>query len=186
MARKIFFLATLVTVTLLFFNNAALARCCPVIPPIFRPDVGLLHKSAPNFKVADLIGKSVELAKLKGQVVLLEFGTWEDIYKDVRLEQLKELHAKYSDNDFAIVDFVSGTGDNKVLKENITKAKLDFTVVVPGNRKVAKKYKVKDFPTAYLIDKNGNVVKIAKSYPELEDLDKAIPSLLRSSYSLRE
>jgi len=127
-----------------------------------NPDLGITPGTvAKNFTSKDLLtGQSIELAKLKGSFVLLDFwGTWCGPCKEV-VPGLKQLNEEYKDRGLQLISIASDDQPGQVVKylqdENISW----FNLFQPatGKAPIIETYKVGDYPTFILIDKNGKII----------------------------
>jgi thiol-disulfide isomerase/thioredoxin len=116
---------------------------------------------AKNFTSKDLLtGQSIELAKLKGGYVLLDFwGTWCGPCKEV-VPGLKQLNEEYKDRGLKLISIASDDQPGQVVKylhdENIPW----FNLFQPatGTAPIIETYKIGNYPTFILIDKNGKII----------------------------
>jgi thiol-disulfide isomerase/thioredoxin len=133
-----------------------------------------------TMKFKSLEGESVDLSKLQGKVVLIDFwATWCGPCK-ASFPYLQKVYAKFKDNAkvvFLAVDTwerlkdVPSTVDNA--KKFIADNKYTFPVLIDeiANKRVSEKYEVEGIPTKFLIDKKGNVAfrSVGFSGPQMED-----------------
>ncbi len=112
-----------------------------------------------KFTAAD--GSEVDLAKLKGKVVLIDFwATWCAPCVE-EIPHLKEVYQKYHDKGFEVIgiSFESADGKDKMMK--FTKDKgMPWPQYYDGkgwNNTFGRKYSIEAIPTMWLIDKQGNL-----------------------------
>ncbi|MDR2651781.1 MAG: TlpA family protein disulfide reductase [Prevotellaceae bacterium] len=113
--------------------------------------------SPPDFELVDIHGNKKSLQSFSGKYVYLGFfsvnsyGCIQDFYL------MKQLSKKFGEK----INFVSICIDSKADIENfITTEQIDWTFLLCDNSKdIIKKYDVRTFPTYYLIDKNGKLLK---------------------------
>lgn len=114
---------------------------------------------APNFVLEDMEGNNIQLSDLKGKGVFLNFwGTWckpcekEMPYMERQYSRFKNLGVEtlavnIGESDIAIETFVNKHG-------------LTFPILKDKDRTVTEAYDITPIPTTFLIDKNGQVVKV--------------------------
>ncbi len=144
-------------------------------------------KPAPEVTFKDLDGKDVTLAQYKGTVVLVDFwATWcEPCY--VEIPWLIEMQQKYAAKGFTVVG-VSMDEDGKsavvpfLAKErfNVNGQKLPMNYpIVLGSDEIADKFGgLLGYPTGFLINRDGKVVKKFQGLTSFDDIAKAIESQL--------
>jgi TonB family protein len=111
---------------------------------------------APNFSVVTLEREFVELAGLKGKVVLLDFwGTWCPPCV-VAIPTLKDLQKRHAKDPFVLLS-VSSDGDEAVVRNFAEKNRLNWPQYWDRDRKVQVAFDVRAYPTYVLIDDEGIV-----------------------------
>ncbi len=136
---------------------------------------------APDFKLADLDGKEVTLASLKGKVVLLDFwATWCGPCK-AAMPTIQKLHDEYKAQGKDVVILGVNTWEQKpeAAKEYMTKKKFSYGCLMKGDE-LAAAYGVKGIPTLVIIGKDGKVtaVEVGLSDATGGGLRKAIDAAL--------
>jgi len=116
----------------------------------------------------------MELEKLRGKVVLLDFwGAW-CAPCVAKLPRSEELYQKYKDRGLVVIGVHSADNAEK-LKPILEEKKITFPVVQDRGA-TAERYAIEAWPTYFLIDKAGKVVwGFAHNPPE----EKQIEELLR-------
>lgn len=111
---------------------------------------------APDFIGSTIDGTTIQLSKLKGQVVVLNF--WFIACAPCRAEVtgLNEVVENFKNEK---VNFVSiATDTEQELKKYLTKNKFSFeTIADPAFLICQKKYDIRGYPTTIIIDKNGKI-----------------------------
>jgi peroxiredoxin len=128
---------------------------------------------APDFETKSLDGDDVKLADYRGQVVLLNiWATWcEPCVRE--LPELARMHEQLGDKGFTVIALSTDTR-NKLgaVRTMVVHHKLPFPVWVDFESKSQVAFKLRGYPTSFLIDRQGNIRwkregEIAKNDPEL-------------------
>ena len=132
----------------------------------------------PEVEGTDLDGKKVKLSSLKGKVVLFDFwATWCGPCRAM-IPHERELVEKYKDKPFAIVS-VSADSEKGDLTEFLSTEKMPWTHWWDGEKgPVTKLFKIKAFPTLYLIDAKGVIRQKWVGNPGNDKVDKAVEDLV--------
>lgn len=114
-------------------------------------------KSAKDITIETLDGKTYQLSKLKGKVVLLSF--WFMACKPciTEMPSLTELQTKYADKDFVLLAI--STDQAEKLKPFVEKKALAYPIAANG-KVHADRYEVSTFPSNFLIDKKGIIREV--------------------------
>ena len=114
-----------------------------------------LGKPAPDFTLLDAEDKPLNLADLKGKVILLDFwATWCAPCR-VELPNLELLYRDFNDKGLLVLG-VDGE-ESKDQAAFMEKFGYTFRTLVDPNEKVKNLYNVAGIPTTVLIDKEGNI-----------------------------
>jgi peroxiredoxin len=118
---------------------------------------GMKGKPAPDIEFIQTDGKQMKISELRGQIVLLNF--WFAACKPciTEIASLNELHNKYSAQGVKIVSI--STDDHNVAHAAAINHKILYTVAAHGKME-AETYKVKSFPTTFLIDREGIIREV--------------------------
>ncbi|MHC5082629.1 MAG: thioredoxin family protein [Planctomycetota bacterium] len=151
-------------------------------------------KDAPDFKLTDINGKTVQLSKLKGKIVVLEWANYDCPFVKAHykegVETTKKLVKKYDKQKVVWLTINSthyaSAEDNKQWAAD---HKLKHTILIDQDGTVGKAYGAKTTPHVFVIDKDGHIAyqgafdnaPLGKK-PEKEDLvnyaDQAVNELL--------
>lgn len=155
---------------LLAFAIGALNAASP------KPDP-LLGKPAPEFVRNDLAGRPVDLAALRGRVVLLNFwATW-CAPCQVETPRFIGWQSKYAADGLQIIG-VSMDDDSAPVSSLVRERAVNYPVVM-GDEQIGLLYGgVLGLPVTYLIDRRGIVRARYKGDADLRAMESAIQRLL--------
>ena len=113
--------------------------------------------SYPDIELKDMYKTKHKLSSLEGKVVLLYFWTLESALCNNLNAELKELYGKYNKKGFEVYH-VSADSDEALWIEVVRQQKHPWVSVFGGSSMdVFSLYNVVKLPTAYLIDREGNM-----------------------------
>ena len=118
----------------------------------------LIGKPAPDFQLTTLDGKSVSLADLKGQVVVLDFwASW----CPPCIESLPHLGKLYDEKQDGVKVFAVNLREEKSKIEAFLKSRnLNVPVLLDSEGEVASEYNVISIPQTVVIGKDGTVKNV--------------------------
>lgn len=137
-----------------------------------------IGQSISNWKAHDTDGNIVELSKLKGKIVLLDFW-YRGCYPCLKsMPVLERLHQKYKEKGLCIIG-VNHVDHPDQIKKHMEYKQISYPTVI--NKDLAKQYNIISAPTFILLDAKQQVIAIEIGYSEsLEEvLERQIESLLR-------
>jgi cytochrome c biogenesis protein CcmG/thiol:disulfide interchange protein DsbE len=139
---------------------------------------GQKESKAPNFVLTTAAGDTVELARLKGKVVLVNFwATWCGPCRK-EIPGFLEVYKKYKSKGLEIVGVSLDEKGFEVVTPFVKKNEITYPNVI-GHAKLAEAYGGMRFiPTSFLVDKQGNIVKKHMGLLQKQDLEKLISGLL--------
>ncbi len=114
---------------------------------------------APDFALVDLNGEKHKLSEYKGQGVFLNFwGTWcKPCEKE--MPYINNQYAQFKDKGVQVLAVDVGESELAVTKFK-DRYQLNFPIVIDKDSQVMNAYGVNPLPITFLIDKEGEVVKI--------------------------
>ena len=136
---------------------------------------------APDFGLPSLLGdKTVRLSSLKGKVVYLDFWASWCAPCAVSLPEIATLYNKLNHTEFEVVA-ISLDESEVDAKKFINKINPPYSVLFDQEKQTPVSYSVTAMPTAFLIDKQGQVRATYKGYKkgDKEKLFQKIQQLLR-------
>ena len=155
------------------------AKQIDVLKAVLALGVG---KPAPEVVTTTLDGKKATLSEHKGKVVLLDiWATW--CGPCVRMiPHERELVKSMKDKPFDLIS-VSVDDKKETLEKFLEKEAMPWTHWWQGGQDtpVMAKYRVRAFPTLYLIDHTGVIRHKWVGSPEPEVLDKAVDELVKAA-----
>lgn len=167
--KRVVLLAVLMTVAACRRESAAVA------PP--RPTSG--SAMAP-YTAQWLDGTTFDMAKEKGNVVLLNvWATWCGPCR-FEIPELAKLHAKYASRGFKVVGVSIDEGGAGDVKQFVTEQKISYPIALDPEGKLATLLQTTVIPTSIVVDRTGNVVWKHFGIVDTSDasLTKAVESAL--------
>jgi peroxiredoxin len=121
----------------------------------------------------DKLGVERRISDLKGKVILIDFSAHEMEQSTEYVFALRDLYTKYNSRGFEI--FQISLDRNRLLWE-ISTENIPWISVRDENGHFASLYNVRQIPTTFLMDREGNIIARDLSFSEL---DREIDRLLR-------
>ena len=111
--------------------------------------------ATPALKLRDLQDKSVDLAAMKGRVVLINFwATWCEPCRD-EMPALERLREKLKGRSFELVTVNFGES-NATVSRFLARLNVSLPVLLDPGKDAADAWKVRGLPMTFLIDAKGN------------------------------
>ncbi len=136
---------------------------------------------APDVTFATLTGKQITTSELRGKVVLVKFWATSCVTCVAQMPNNIENFEKYKDKGFDVIAVAMQYDPANYVLNFVETRKIPFTVALDSRGTVAKAFgDVKLTPTAFLIGKNGQIIKrYVGDYDKAEfraTLEKALAS----------
>lgn len=132
---------------------------------------------APNFRLQDLNGRTVQLSDYKGKPVVLDFwATWCQPCRD-SIPAIAKLNADYAGKGLVILAISVGGDTAGDLRAFQKEHGMTYTVLL-GNDEVADQYSVRTIPMVVVIDKSGKIVKRYLGSGNEDEIEKTVKQLL--------
>jgi thiol-disulfide isomerase/thioredoxin len=111
--------------------------------------------ATPALKLRDLQDKPVDLAEMKGRVVLINFwATWCEPCRD-EMPALERLREKLKGRSFELVTVNFGES-NATVARFLTKLNVSVPVLLDPTKDAADAWRVRGLPMTFLVDAGGN------------------------------
>lgn len=156
--KKIITVLCVLVISGLTFADAAEEKACP---SDCQKDC-CAAQLAPDFTLKDVNGKDVQLSKLKGKVVVLEWTNYDcpfvKAHYNDETQTTSKLAKKYADKGVVWLTINSTNyATTETNKEWAEKNGLKQTVLLDSDGKVGKLYSAKTTPHVFVIDKEGHL-----------------------------
>ena len=140
-------------------------------------DAAPQRKAAPDFQLADLNGKPLQLSALRGKVVLLDFwATWCPPCR-AELPHFKELYAAYRSKGLEMIGLSVGESA-EVVKPFVQSNGIPYPIAI-ATAEVEQAYGgIRGIPTTFLIDKQGRIAQRYVGYQDKPVFERQIQALL--------
>lgn len=135
-------------------------------------------QKAPNFSLKTAQGATIELAKLKNKLVVVNFwATWCGPCR-AEIPGFLDVYEKYKDKGLEIVGISLDDGGWDDVTPFVKRFNIDYPVVI-GDGKIARAYgNIQAIPTTFIVDREGFIVDRHVGYMSKDQLEKRVKSLL--------
>ena len=136
------------------------------------------NKTAPAFSLTDLQGKPVSDADLRGKVSFINFwfpscpGCVSEMPKVIKMAK------DYRGKDFQVLGIAQPIDPPESVHQYVREYGLPFTVMFDGNKAAAQAFGTQVYPTSFLINKKGEILKTFVGEPDFaalyQEIDKEL------------
>jgi thiol-disulfide isomerase/thioredoxin len=133
---------------------------------------------APNFTLQSQDGKTIELKKLAGKAVVVNFwATWCGPCR-AEIPGMMKVYEKYRAKGLEIIGISLDRGGWDDVKPYLAKNKISYPIVVAGQDLADAYGGIQGIPTTFFIDKKGNIVSKHVGSLTEEAFEKAVKGVL--------
>jgi cytochrome c-type biogenesis protein len=137
---------------------------------------------APDLRLKDINGREVNLASLRGKVVIVDFwATWCPPCRE-EVPTFKQLQAKYQSRGFELIA-IAVEDDEDDVKQFAREHQLNYTVVLGDDDITARFGNIVGLPTTFFIDRAGRIRKRQDGIMGQSEFEKEIEKLLSEPQS---
>jgi peroxiredoxin len=136
------------------------------------------RRPAPDFRLSDSAGRSVQLSELRGQVVLLNFwATWCGPCK-VEIPWFVEFEHAYGEAGLTVLGVSLDDDGWKSVRPYIKAKRVEYRVML-GNDEIARMYGgLGSLPTTFMIDKAGRIAMAHVGLVEKRTYEEELKTLI--------
>ena len=133
---------------------------------------------APNFSLQSQDGKTIELKKLAGKAVVVNFwATWCGPCR-AEIPGMVKVYEKYKGKGLEIVGISLDRGGWDDVKPYLAKNKISYPIVVAGQELTDAYGGIRSIPTSFFVDRKGNIVSKHVGALSEEAFEKAVKEIL--------
>ncbi|HXF99728.1 MAG TPA: TlpA disulfide reductase family protein [Bacteroidota bacterium] len=153
-------------------------RLTGVLSLVVLASLVALAQPAPNFKLKAQDGSTVELAKLRGKVVVVNFwATWCGPCRR-EIPGFMEVYKQYKSKGLEIVGVSLDQEGWDVVKPYLERMPINYPVVI-GDGALADAYGGIDaIPATFIIDRKGNIARKHVGYMNKDQFEQLVKQLL--------
>ena len=131
-------------------------------------NITVTEAQLPDISLMNVKGQKASLSSLKGSIVLLDFTAYKTDFSLQHNEAIKRVYEKYKSNGMTVYQ-ISFDSDAHFWK-NVS-AELPWTTVYDPasvNSDLLRSYNVRELPTAYILNKEGDMVRRVEDFGKLD------------------
>lgn len=150
-------------------NQAKIAEKLQTESDVAKEDIENFY----NISLPDITGKKIDLGSMKGKIIILDFTAYQADYSPAHNILLNKVYEKYKTQ--VEIYQVSFDADEHLWKN--AAYNLPWTCVWDArsfSSEYVTKFNIKGLPTAFLINKNGDIVQRLYSFQEIEPALKKV------------
>ena len=147
-----------------------------VLVPVFALSQSVTK--APNFSLKSADGKTIELKKLQGRVVIVNFwATWCKPCK-AEIPGFLEVYKQYKSKGLEIVGISLDQDGWKPVKPFIKDLRITYPVVIGDDHIVDAYGGIEGIPTTFVIDRKGNITNRHVGYMDKDSFEQLVKRML--------
>ena len=133
---------------------------------------------APDFTLSTVDGSKLTLSEYAGNVIILDFwATWCGPCR-MGIPEFVKLYSRYKNQGFIMIGINLDRGGRDKVKSFMKEMKINYPVVY-GNSETTRDFGgIRGIPTAFIIDRNGNIAKKLVGYRPGSVFENEIRKLL--------
>jgi len=112
---------------------------------------------APDFMLKTLDGTKADLRSFRGKVVLVDFFYRSCYPCMLAIPGLQEMHYRWHDSGLVVLGVNPFDTASTVLKRFLSGRGVTYPILIDADKRVVNTWKVRAYPTLYLIDRRGNI-----------------------------
>jgi peroxiredoxin len=122
-----------------------------------------------DMKFTAMDGREVDLSRMRGRVVLIDYWATYCVPCVETIPQLKDTYEKFHSRGFEIVG-ISADKDEKALNRYVQEHELPWPQYFErqGPQDFEAKFAIDSLPTLWLVDKKGNLRETSDAFPDLQ------------------
>jgi len=135
----------------------------------------LIGKTIPNLDFITIKGKSYSNSDLRGKVLVINFWFKGCAPCVAEMPSLNRLYNEFKDENVLFISFASD--NEQALKPTYLNSGKFLFEIVPNSKSIASKFKFFGYPTTYIVDQKGRIIKAWTGFSPLmgQPYDKAKP-----------
>ncbi|MGF1510684.1 MAG: TlpA family protein disulfide reductase [Myxococcota bacterium] len=157
---------------------ACLVVLSQMVSVVTAPPAPEPGQEAPSFVGTTTEGASLASAALRGQVVLLDFwATWCGPCV-AALPHLEALRQEFADDRFRVLGINQEPDSKNRVRRFLRRRAVGFPSVFDEGGAIARRYGVHTFPTSFLLDPKGRVLRVYRGYVSPDRLRRDVEDAL--------
>ncbi len=146
--------------------------------PAVPANAGEPGTKAPNFELADLSGKKVQLSDFAGKIVILDFwATWCGPCR-AEVPDLVKLQSKYADKGVIVVGLSLDAEGASVVRPFVDEFKVNYPMLLASPETARQFGGIIGIPTTFVVDRQGRITRKFFGRVEARTFEDAIRPLL--------
>ena len=149
-----------------------------------HPEDAFVGQKAPELKKGDawINSAPLQLEKLRGKVVLIEFWAYDCPYCAEAMPHMVDLYRKYEKDGLVIIGVhtprIDYEKDVKKVREAVAKKGIKFPVVIDNKYEIWSDYLNNTWPSVFIVDRDGVIQLSHSGNGRYEDTEATIKKLL--------